>query len=209
MLSRFSLLARFACVRRTFSTPLQTQPRITDAEWEARRPYQLTRHIEYTKGAYVVFEQDLKGVRQMPHEIKETSMKNTIGVILFGVLSFIHPYLSVPIPLFILNMVIRSLRYTLAAIYKIELLEGGQQVRLTKKTGGSFVVDVAAITKKEDERTLMKTYMEPYLFPIEVNNKLYYIYGRNFEPIRNGEAFRAIINGKPINNCPPSNTPTP
>ncbi len=209
MLTRCPRLLPFT---RPFSTIVQKQHQEDLKRWQAGIPYTLTRPIEYTKGMYVVFQQNLEGVRQMPHEIKETAVKNTLGVATFGLLSFAHPILSVPIPFFVLNMFIRSLRYMLRAVNKIELLEGGHTVRLTKRTGRSFEVPITSIRKKEDEATLMKTYLEPYLFPIEVMNSenqysTYYIYGRNFEPIVNGEAFRAIINGKPILNPTSSSSP--
>ena len=45
----------------------------------------------------------------------------------------------------------------------------------------------------------MQTFEEGFLFPIEVsNNHRYYIYGSGQEAIKNGELFRAVINGQAI-----------
>ena len=52
------------------------------------------------------------------------------------------------------------------------------------------------------EKALVESYEEPYLFPITYSGggskKTYYIYGEGQLPIKNGEIFRAIINGKAI-----------
>ena len=44
----------------------------------------------------------------------------------------------------------------------------------------------------------MQTFEEGFLFPIEVSNNRYYIYGSGQEAIKNGELFRAVINGQAI-----------
>ena len=53
--------------------------------------------------------------------------------------------------------------------------------------------------KKSNEKELVQTFEEGFMFPIEVaNTQKYYIYGRSHEAVKNGEIFRAIINGQAI-----------
>ncbi len=164
------------------------------------------RPITYQKGAYVVFDQPTKGIRQMPYEIKEVCMRNTIGVIVCEVTSMAFPVMAPASTFFVANFVLQVLRRMTKAISKIELLEGGKQVRLTKKFGGrKIVADINKIQKLDDEASLLSTYAEPYMYPIEITDKKgwatkYYLYGQGFLPIKNGEVFRAIINGKELIN---------
>ena len=64
------------------------------------------------------------------------------------------------------------------------------------------MLSIKDIQKLKHEKTLVETYIEPYLFPIEYteggSKKTFYIHGHGQEPIKNGELFRAIINGKAI-----------
>ncbi len=194
------LLQLRAGVLRRFATASTSSAAV---KWDSRLPYKPLRPIVYTQGKYVVFNQETKGIRQMPYEIKEAAMQGTIGVVIFGLMSNVWSFLSPVVSIFLANFAFQSLRYMLHAVNKIELLEGGQKVRLGLKRGGSMVVDIAAIKKAEDEGILMTTYAEPFMFPIDVAGKSrfptrYYIYGQGFEAMKNGELFRAIVNGKYI-----------
>lgn len=89
------------------------------------------------------------------------------------------------------------------AITKIDLHQDGKTITVTFKTGGQTNLNIKDITKKQHEKDLVQTFEEGYLFPFEVpkgeNGKLtYYIYGSSQEAIKNGEIFRAIINGQAI-----------
>ena len=66
--------------------------------------------------------------------------------------------------------------------------------------GGSDMWDISNICCNVDEKALVETFAEPYLFPITVRGKgVYYFYGHGQRAIRDGELFRAIIHGKSIN----------
>ena len=62
----------------------------------------------------------------------------------------------------------------------------------------AVTVDIKDIKKLAHERTLVETMEESSLFPINVGNKTYYIHGQGAEAIKNGEVFRAVINGQSI-----------
>ena len=65
--------------------------------------------------------------------------------------------------------------------------------------GGSETWNINDIRKNIDEKALVETFAEPFLFPITVKNKgTYYLYGHGHGAIQDGEIFRAIINGKSI-----------
>ena len=66
--------------------------------------------------------------------------------------------------------------------------------------GGSAIWDIKNIRKEKDEKVLVETLAEPFMFPINVKGKgTYYLYGHGQRAIKDGELFRAIINGKSIN----------
>jgi hypothetical protein len=59
-------------------------------------------------------------------------------------------------------------------------------------------IKIKDIVKKENEKELVQTFEEGFMFPIEVGSSKYYIHGSGQEAIKNGEVFRAIINGQAI-----------
>ena len=188
-----------------FSFATKAQQKTLEHQWTTKNPYTPVRPIQYTKGTYIVFDQPKKTVLQVPYEIKETGVRNTIGLIVSEIASYMFLKLSPLSTIFVANFAIQVLWRMSKAIMKVELLEGGKKVRMTKKTGGTFVADINKIQKLRDEALLLATFAEPYLYPIEVTNdkgrvKKYYLYGQGFLPIKNGEVFRAIINGKELVN---------
>ncbi len=52
--------------------------------------------------------------------------------------------------------------------------------------------------KEQDEKALVETFEEPFLFPVKAAGQVYYLYGPGQEAIRDGELFRAIINGRRV-----------
>ena len=61
-----------------------------------------------------------------------------------------------------------------------------------------MVVNIKDIKKLAHEKTLVETFEESSMFPIQVGKATYYIHGQGQECIQNGEVFRAIINGQSI-----------
>jgi len=60
------------------------------------------------------------------------------------------------------------------------------------------VVNIKDIKKLAHEKTLVDTFEESSMFPIQVGKATYYIHGQGQECIKHGEVFRAIINGQSI-----------
>ena len=82
---------------------------------------------------------------------------------------------------------------------KVELHKDGKNVTLHPRVGNPFTVKISQIEKKRHEKTLVETYEESFLFPIEISGKgLYHLHGNGQEAIKNGELFRAVINGQSI-----------
>ena len=88
------------------------------------------------------------------------------------------------------------------AITKMELHVDGEHVTLHYKIGTTQVVKIKNMYKKHHEKELVQTFEEPFLFPVEIgegkSKKTSYFYGNGQEAIKNGEIFRAIINGRSI-----------
>ena len=58
-----------------------------------------------------------------------------------------------------------------------------------------MTVPIKDIKKNQHERALVETFEEGTMFPISVGQSTYYIRGQGQEAIKNGEVFRAILNG--------------
>lgn len=88
------------------------------------------------------------------------------------------------------------------SIVKMDLHEDGKTVTLTFKTGGTKTVRIRDISKLKPEKALVETFEEAYLFPVLItegsSKQTYYFLGSGQEAIKNGEIFRAIINGETI-----------
>ena len=139
-----------------------------------------------------------------PYELKEATIKNFLGVFgcvglnyLFGLSPTLY---SLGVAGFSFNWVYRVYSYMGHAITKIELHEDGKTVTVTYKTGGQQLLKIKDIQKQQSEKELVQTFEEGFLFPVEVpatgdKKQTLYIYGSSQEAIKNGEIFRAIING--------------
>ena len=140
----------------------------------------------------------------MPFEIKEASIKAFFGILGMNTIDYLfHPgawVYSSGCLIFALNYLYQVTKLIGNAIVKLELNEDGKSVTVTFKTGGTQNIKIKDITKLRKEKTLVETFEECYLFPISVNNtgknsSTYYFYGSGQDAIKNGEIFRAIING--------------
>lgn len=145
-------------------------------------------------------------LRYVPYEIKETTIKNFLGIFLMGMFNFFFgpaPYVySLGSLVFASNWVYTIIKYMSNAVTRVDLHEDGKHVTLTFKTGGTSTANIKDIMKKQHEKELVQTFEECYLFPIQVKSggkaHTYYLYGSGQEAIKNGEIFRAIINGQAI-----------
>jgi hypothetical protein len=146
--------------------------------------YTPVRKINFQNGRSVIFSQDSTPgkLRYVPWEVKETTLKNFLGVIGFSIIDYLfHPsaaLYSIGAFSFGLNWIYRVYQYMGHAITKIELHEDGKTVSVQFKTGGHASLKIKDIMKKQNEKELIQTFEEGFLFPIEVGGtQKYYIYG--------------------------------
>ena len=81
---------------------------------------------------------------------------------------------------------------------KIELHQDGKTVTLYPAVRGKFDAQIKDIKKLKHEKELLNTFEESYLFPIEVKGQKWSLHGNGHESVKNGEVFRAILNGQSI-----------
>ena len=83
------------------------------------------------------------------------------------------------------------------AVTRMDLHDDGKRVNLTfGRTGGKIVtVNIKDIQKVKHERALVETFEESTMYPIRVGKSTFYLNGPGQEAIKNGELFRAVING--------------
>ena len=95
---------------------------------------------------------------------------------------------------FPLNWIRMMTYYYSSSLHKIELHRDGKTVTFHSKYG-SFTANIKDVEKQRHEKSLVETYEEPYLFPIRIEKDVYFLHGQGHEAVKNGELFRAIING--------------
>jgi len=139
----------------------------------------------------------------VPYEIKETTFKNVMGICGFQILDHVHPlifggYTQLACAAFAFNWLYMTCSYMLYTVRKIELHRDGRTVTVHPAIGSAFKAQIKDIEKLRHEKTLVETYEEAYLFPVKINGKELYLHGHGQESIKNGEIFRAIINGQTI-----------
>ena len=85
------------------------------------------------------------------------------------------------------------------AVTRIDLHNNGKQVTMhLGKVGKQQTVNISDIQKLESEKSFVETFEESSLYPIRVGTKTFYIHGPGQEAIKNGELFRAVVNGQSV-----------
>jgi hypothetical protein len=160
---------------------------------------------------------------QVPYEIKEHALKGfyyTFFLVWVGrVLSnfslpysvvLTHYYPLIPLGVFSYQY-LSSLWYMSNAVTAIKLKEDGLKVVFEfKNFRQNIEVEIWRIQKDKTENFFNECYAEPFLYPITLdysdiygeyslrNKKRVYLYGDSFKCIKDGEIFRAILNGENI-----------
>ncbi|CAI2380689.1 unnamed protein product [Moneuplotes crassus] len=204
--NRQQLARNFTSMRpafyRYFSTGIKGVSGNSETIIEDQYFYNPTKSIDIRGGTFTVFDNTKasEGQYVSPYEVKETITKNTIGIIVSMVIEHsLIPMYFIPSTYFAINMLYRVSQYMTRAVNQVVLLKCGTKVQVTFKLGGSETWNINDISKNIDEKALVETFAEPYLFPITVKNKgTYYLYGHGHSAIKDGEIFRAIINGRSI-----------
>ena len=166
--------------------------------------YKPERQPQFSGKALTIFNSDdCKERRFVPWEIKEATFKNGLGVVgvyMLDVLFPLGPAFSLAQAFFCFNYAFTSWGLMSNAVTKVDLHDDGKRVNLTfGRTGGkTMTVNIKDIQKVKHERALVETYEESTMYPIKVGSQTYYLHGPGQEAIKNGELFRAVINGQSI-----------
>lgn len=186
---------------------MQTMPVRTFAdasEYQAVDQEQWYTPVNSVSGRTVVFDADAATEKKFaPWEVKEATIKTAFVmtvVYMWDTVFAMGPLYAAAQTALCCGYAGRIYGLMSGAVTKVVLLEGGKKAEFTLgKTGGSTVtVDIKDIKKQAHEKTLIETYEESSMFPLKVGNKNYYIHGQGQECVKNGELFRAIINGQSI-----------
>ena len=195
-------ISKFSMPYRSFASTVKTTDPNSETIVEQDDKYTPTKTIDVAKGTFLVFDnRKTSGNYGMPYEVKEAIVKNSIGILVTYMIESggIFPMFYVPTTLFALNMAYRVAGYMSKAVDHMELLNCGTKVKVQFKIGGEAIWNIKDIRKGEGEKALVETFVEPYLFPLKIKDKgTFYLYGHGHQAIKDGEIFRAIINGKSI-----------
>ena len=140
-------------------------------------------------------------IQQAPWEIKSTTFNNVVGI---TACSLVGSVSSVALTFygssfFFANWFYQVYKYMSRAVVKLDLQPCGTKVEATLKMGGTQTWNIADVYKSKNEKVLVETFAEPFMFPIEVQGAgKFFILGAGHEAIKDGELFRAVINGKNI-----------
>lgn len=187
MISKFASLRRHILVnpllatanRRFYATGAAQKARITSPDdeysvFEEQAFYTPTRKVDFSSGRATIFYQDVtpNKMRYVPYEVKESTIKNWLGVVMMGALHYLlspSPYLyTFGSAIFSINWVYTVYSYMSNAVSRVDLHEDGKTVTLTFKSGGTTTVQIKDIKKKKHEKELVQTFEECFLFPIAV-----------------------------------------
>ena len=164
--------------------------------------YTPAKDVDVSEGWITVFNNNKNRheLYKSPYEIKETVMKNSIGMICMSTFEAMgYCMYFVPTTLFALRMMYMIHHFMSRSINKMKVLDWGQRVTVNFKMGGEATWNISDIYKNKDEKVLATTFEEPFLYPVEVKGKgTYYFYGNGHSAIKDGELFRAVVNGKSI-----------
>ena len=185
-----------AC-RRMYSSSAEYQT-INDALF-----YTPERPVTFRGNELTIFDNvNTSEKRYTPWELKETTFKNVMGYC--GTLVVDHM-----IPLGVITQCVQAAwcfnyiwqcsRLLMSSVRRVDLHKDGKHVTLHPRIGTAFTVKISDIEKQEHENTLVETHEEAFLFPIKVAGKgIYRLHGNGQESIKQGELFRAVINGQSI-----------
>ena len=144
--------------------------------------YTPANQVEFTGETLTVFDSEsIKERRFVPFEIKELAFKYSLisgGVWTTNYMYHLSPALDIFASAAVLNCAWQMYQYMGATVRQIELHKDGRQVTLRPKVGNPITVNIKDIRKLRDEKDLVQTYEESYLFPIEVQGKTWYLHGQ-------------------------------
>lgn len=142
------------------------------------------------------------GIKAIPYEIKESTFKNALGVFMGECFEFMLPAASGIGPVvmlgFALNYFYRMSLYLGRTVVQVDMQSNGSAVTFKTLLGQEHSFDLENVLKMKDEKALVETFEEPFMFPVKAGGKVFYLYGAGQEAIRDGELFRAVVNGRRV-----------
>ncbi len=164
--------------------------------------YVPVRAVKFEGDRITVFDnRTTKETRYVPWAYKESAFKNVMGLGGTMVWSHMHPMGFIGdavMAAWVLNWAYTSWGLVSSTVRHVELNKDGKTVMIHPLIGSSFSAKIKDIKKLEHEKTLVETFEDAFMFPIEINGVKWHLHGNGQESIRNGEIFRAIINGQSI-----------
>ena len=139
--------------------------------------------------------------RFVPFELKELTFKcgmGFMGVQVWDYMYHLGIYSEIAAAAFVLNWAYKSVSIMSSTVRKIELHRDGRTVTVTPRIGSAWDCKITDVRKMKNEKELVQTFEESYLFPVEISGKKWLLHGQGQESIKHGEAFRAVINGQSI-----------
>ena len=184
------------CVQRRFASTSDYHSLDDHIFYEPRHP------VVFSGDRFSVFDNREASERRFaPYQMKELAFKNVMGI--SGTYVWLHlfpqmPLFELAIPVWMVNWGYQSWKCMSAAVRHVELHNDGKSLTIHPMIGSPVVAKIKDIKKLEHEKSLVETFEESFLFPIEVNGTKYLLHGNGHESIKHGEVFRAILNGQSI-----------
>ena len=114
--------------------------------------YTPVRKAQFQNGVTTIYHQDPKSIRYVPWEVKETTIKNVLGVAGMVIIDYLFApgatFYTLGAASFGLNWMYRVYGYMGNAITHIDLHEDGKTVTVTFKTGGTANIKIKDIMKR-------------------------------------------------------------
>ena len=181
-LIKHSLQQRSLAIRR-FSSSSSYHSLSDHATYIPERP------VQFTSDKLAVFDSTTtKERRYAPFELKEITFKNAMGFAGTMVWDHLHPmglFTEIAAVGWVLNWAWSSWKLLGSTVRLVELHKDGKHVTVHPKIGSAFTVKISSIQKLRHEKTLVETYEEAYLFPIEIAGKgIFHLHGNGQESIR-------------------------
>lgn len=142
-----------------------------------------------------------KETRYVPWAYKESAFKNVMGLggtLVWDRMYSLGLFTEAVMAAWVLNWAYTSWKLLSSTVRHVQLHKDGKSVMIHPLIGSSFSAKIKDIKKLEHEKTLVETFEDAFMFPIEVNGVKWHLHGNGQESIKNGEIFRAIINGQSI-----------
>ena len=118
--------------------------------------------------------------RFVPFEVKELSFKCGMGIMGVWVWDYMYHFgicSELMAGAFVANWMYKSITILSASVRKIELHKDGKTVTVTPRIGSSWDVKISEVQKLKNEKELVATFEESYLFPVQISGKKHYLHG--------------------------------